>query len=76
MSGGAGKGDTYRKVDPKKYGDGYLYAFGICDGVGCPKKMTCARWLNTKPLFHSTKVKCKIDKYEWYVKQEKIDEEI
>ena len=38
-----GKTDKYRKVDPKKYADGFIRAFGICKHGTCPFRKQCPR---------------------------------
>jgi hypothetical protein len=55
-NGNGGKGDTLRPVDPDKFAQGYLRAFGICTNRECLAKNTCYRWLQTRDFTSTTRI--------------------
>lgn len=63
MNGEAGKGDSYRKVDQKKYGEGYDRAF--------KKSMRCVLTGSTCKV--CTKKKCTERRYSSIIKTEDGD---
>jgi hypothetical protein len=55
-SNGQGKGSWLRPVDPKKFAEGYLRAFGICFNRGCESRYTCYRWLTTRSFTSTERI--------------------
>ena len=52
----AGKGGTYRPVDPVKFAEGYLRAFGVCYNRNCASRDTCYRWLKTRSFTSTERI--------------------